>query len=494
MVPKFIKHIVKKVYCAWYVYHKGLFDSEWYRKRYPEVNKSWLPVYFHYLKNGHKLEYYPSEIFSPLIYAAYHQDLLYREKNYLVHFAMNDCWENLKLYHTNMESVVPALYDTIECEPSHKKKILLISHESSLTGAPRALLNLAICLKKQDVLPYILTLKPGSLDAECEKQGILHDFISPSLFFSNSANGNKLREELIKSIDLFDIILFNTIVAVPLIKSISMSSPRKYCWIHDGSVAFEGWSKMYNLTEIFNDYDRIFAVGNYTIDLVKSYSKGEIQVENLLYGIDDILRDSKLDNINPYWPIEGDEHKLKFILAGTIESRKGQKILLDALNFLPAEILEDMSFVLVGGICDKEVEQNILKSKKKCVHYLGVVNHQTLLSYMRKTDVLLCPSLDDPMPIVCTEAFMLSKPVIAGTNTGTASLIRNEKNGFVTVSGNARSLANNILKVYRMRDELEEIGRNGRKIYDEWFTMEVFSKNVRRIFVKEPVDKQNEDV
>ena len=102
---------------------------------------------------------------------------------------------------------------------------------------------------------------------------------------------------------------------------------------------------------------------------------------------------------------------------------------------------------------------------------------------MKKTDVLLCPSLDDPMPIVCTEAFMLSKPVIAGTNTGTASLIKNEKNGFVTVSGNAKSLADNILKVFKMKDELEEIGRNGRKIYDEWFTMEVFSKNVRSIFL-----------
>ena len=482
MVPKFIKHIVKKVYCAWYVYHKGLFDPKWYRKRYPEVNKSWLPAYLHYLRNGHKLEYYPSEYFSPLIYTAYHQDLLGRKKCYLLHFAMNDCWENLELYHTKIESVAPALYDTIKSEPSQKKKILLISHESSLTGAPRALLNLAICLKKQDMLPYILTLKQGPLDAECEKHGIPHDFISPSLFFSDLIN-SKLSENLIKTVDLFDIILLNTIVAVPLIKSISKSRPRKYCWIHDGSVGFEGWSRMHNLAEIFNDYDRIFAVGNYTINLVKSYSKVEIQVENLLYGIDDVLKDPELDNINPCWPIEGDEHKLKFILAGTLESRKGQNILLDALNLLPAEILESMSFVLVGGVCDKEVEQNILKSKKKCVHYLGVVKHQTLLSYMKKTDVLLCPSLDDPMPIVCTEAFMLSKPVIAGTSTGTASLIKNEKNGFVTVSGNAKSLADNILKVFKMKDELEEIGRDGRKIYDEWFTMEVFSKNVRSIFL-----------
>ena len=52
------------------------------------------------------------------------------------------------------------------------KKILLISHEMSYTGAPRSLLNLAKILKESGMEVNVWTLENGNFQKEFEKERI----------------------------------------------------------------------------------------------------------------------------------------------------------------------------------------------------------------------------------------------------------------------------------------------------------------------------------
>lgn len=52
------------------------------------------------------------------------------------------------------------------------KDILLISHEMTLTGAPRALLSLAVELRQAGLRPLIVSLRGGGLLPEAEAAGI----------------------------------------------------------------------------------------------------------------------------------------------------------------------------------------------------------------------------------------------------------------------------------------------------------------------------------
>ena len=119
-----------------------------------------------------------------------------------------------------------------------------------------------------------------------------------------------------------------------------------------------------------------------------------------------------------------------------------------------------------------------------CVNYLGEMNHSDLLNFLSSVDVLLCPSLDDPMPIVCTEAMMFSKPVIVSTNTGTASFIQEGVNGYVVKAGDAEELAKAIERAVVEKDKLTEMGKQARLVYEQNFTFEKFEDNIRRMIIE----------
>ena len=102
---------------------------------------------------------------------------------------------------------------------------------------------------------------------------------------------------------------------------------------------------------------------------------------------------------------------------------------------------------------------------------------------MEKMQALICPSLDDPMPIVCTEAFQLGIPVATSDATGTAALITQDVDGMVFKADDVNALAETLRKLINLSPEkLKAIGHAGMNIYKENFTMEIFSRNLSRYF------------
>ena len=99
----------------------------------------------------------------------------------------------------------------------------------------------------------------------------------------------------------------------------------------------------------------------------------------------------------------------------------------------------------------------------------------------QKMDVLISPSRDDPMPVVMTEGLMLQKICLCSTNCGTADYIEDGKNGFVFQSENADELAEKIMYIVDNFENLDSVRLSGRKLYEKYFTPEVFEKNILRI-------------
>lgn len=170
-------------------------------------------------------------------------------------------------------------------------------------------------------------------------------------------------------------------------------------------------------------------------------------------------------------------------IVGTVDQRKGCDLLVDCVQFIPAEIRDKIEIFVIGKPSDKKIVNKILRCNKIDFKMIGNVEHDKLLEIMTSIDVLLCPSIDDPMPIVCTEAMMLSKPIIASTNTGTSYIIQDGKEGFIFNSGDAKHLAKSIIKSVNNSHKLSEMGIYARQVYEKFFTMEQFYKNVEGIFL-----------
>lgn len=350
----------------------------------------------------------------------------------------------------------------------HGKTILLMSHEMSLTGAPRALFNLALILKKNGFHVIFASSVHGPLEKiELVPSGIPFKLLS----IPKTDSTYHISQSLKKYISSFDMILFNTIATIPLVEGIADVKIKKVCWIHEGSYGFKFSPYKSQFPILYRHFDKLFVVGDYARRIARSFGEKDIKMESLIYGIDDIPCSPQNKNI--------ENEKVVMVLAGSIEERKGQQVLLDSLSLLSAEIIAQLDIYLIGNTLDKKIETLLRESAYDCLKLMGVMQHNHLLDLFKRMDILLCPSLDDPMPIVCTEAMMLSKPIIVSDCTGTASFINDGENGYIVKGGDAHSLALAIEKAVQSKKLLPALGEKARRVFESNFTNEAFEQRLK---------------
>lgn len=491
ILPKFFSHLIDivKAKCLINFRLRGYRDEIYSKVRMSDIKKIFSSTYFaakyyketynldlndlclaaHYTYIGFKHGYNPSPFFSNDGYYCLRPDVRIHGINPLLHYLNDGFREGIKPITVScfneMRTSDPEI-EEIKKIRKEKKIVLLLSHEMSLTGAPRALLNLAIILKRNGIEPVLATLFPGDLQAEVKRAGIIGKLLPMQCMNQDIAFSAKISEY----ISLFDLILFNTIVALPLVDNIKSLTIPKICWLHDGSYGFKGSPSSSRFASLYPLFDKIFVVGDYAKKIACSYGEKNIEMENLNYGIDDSHCEYQ----------EQKEHdSVTMILAGSIEKRKGQDTLLDCLPLLGSDIIKQLKIYIIGGTIDTDIYCRLKNSKFNCLELLGVVPHEQVMSYFKKMDILLCPSLDDPMPIVCTEAMMLSKPIIVSDHTGTASFVDEGKNGYIVQAGVPESLAEAITKAVKAKSELPSMGKRARRVYEENFTNEIFEKNIK---------------
>lgn len=175
------------------------------------------------------------------------------------------------------------------------------------------------------------------------------------------------------------------------------------------------------------------------------------------------------------------ESKTIFATIGYIEKRKGQDVLMEAIEMLPEEAAMECEFWIVGqdsSVMAKELRN--MTDDKPWIKITGVMDRIGIHDLLEKTDALICPSREDPMPTVCAEAMMHQVPCIVSDATGTASYITDGVNGFVFKCMDSTELKDKILWCIENRDSLGIIGEKAHGVFEEFFSEKSFEKNVLR--------------
>ena len=456
------------------------FNKDWYTSVYHDINKKGIDPIVHYLVYGWKEGREPSDRFKTWTYLKKYPDVKKSNINPLLHYEKYGKNEGRNLtYGVNNETttffIALNIINQLKSSDFRGNIVLLVSHNLSLTGAPRALLNMAVELKKTGNIPIIAAFTRGAMEEEIEELGIPLLYINPN----NVANGVSNSKKLFSFFNVFDYIVFNTVVTLELAEKIVGTSATKISWIHEAEFEFGKAEKRLNLNKAFKAVDYVYSVGEYSKKYTDKYLTN-IKSELLLYSIKDEKTNS-VENDN----IEVDfykKDKLIFTTIGALSERKGHEVLIDALKYIPSEILQNIEFWIIGPVGEKKVEKLVRNAETDYFRYLGTIEYERLISLMNDIDVILCPSLDDPMPMVATEGMMTKKAVLVTENTGTASLIDDGINGYIVEAGSAKALADKICEIYADRNNLKKIGENARAIYEKNFTPEHFSKEVSKIF------------
>lgn len=347
-----------------------------------------------------------------------------------------------------------------------EKRVLICSHELSRTGVPVAMMHMAILLKKMGWNVVIASLKGGTLESELKERSI--DFISDVDIHSYNSN-------FIHIVAKMDFVILGTIGLSEIGRNIASSKVPVLWWLHESQDSCFKNSSLFEMSNI-----HYYGGGKRVVERFLEYYPNQ-KIEKLLYYIPAIENNYIIKDSN-----------FTIALLGSICRRKAQDIFIQAIDMLPQEKKKNAEFVVIGKMLENWEINSILKNSLN-LKYMDEMSQIELDKYYNEIDVLVCPSRDDPMPIVVTQAMQHSIPCIVSDQVGQMEYIQNNENGFVFESENVEQLSKILEYCIDNAKELPQIGKKSHKIYEDFFSERVMESNLKTI-INEVLLRERNDV
>lgn len=371
--------------------------------------------------------------------------------------------KSLRIIRKNLYKIPDKLFHSAAKLKNSAPKILLISHELSLTGAPIVLFNIAKILKKNNFEVFVISYQNGKLIDEYKRLGI-------PVFITEFIQSDIRRFQ--KLACMFDLVIANTIGTYKAVWYIHLLV--KYIWFIHEAKAFEtillpAYSipkdHCPSVIDVLNNAHDIYTVSEYSQKVFEKYSKN---IKLIYNGIEDKLS---------LLPKQKTENKLVFSFIALISKRKACDIFLEAIEKLPNNYKTKVIFNIIGKLPDNYA-LNLKKQYPNSANWIGEISdRQTLTELYAQTDLLVCVSRDDPAPLVVTEASMFGIPSVISENVGSTYLIKDEESGFIVPTGDAKALCNVFIKIIKNPEILNPMKKKVRENYLKTSTMEMFEKN-----------------
>lgn len=342
---------------------------------------------------------------------------------------------------------------------SSKGSILMVSHDSLLGGATIALQYAARALKNDGYFVTFLVAEEGEILRELEKDGIAY-IVDSSLYGNN---------EWMKYANNYDAIFLNTILMAGCVSKLQQYEKKIIWWVHEA----EEYYKSVSSFDIKADKNlNVFCVGSYAQKVFGNYFP-HIATKVLLYGMPDYRAKGEV--------VVSEERKVVFLSIGTIEKRKGQDILAEAIKTLSDEEREQCKFIFIGKPIHEEVFskiQELYELYPNNIEVLRPVGREKVMELYDDTMCVICSSREDPMPVFMTECMMKSRVPICSENTGTAGVLQDGVDGLIYSGNSAEELAKKIRFVIVHREEVKKLAANARITYEKVFSMDNFTRNI----------------
>ena len=350
---------------------------------------------------------------------------------------------------------------------NNSPKILIVSHQFSLTGAPKAALMLAKSIRSiYGVAPVVMSMSRGPMEDE---------FLQENFSVCYYEELPVIKEDFLNFFNSFDLVIANSYLFEFLEKVKYMKIPVIW-WEHE----FFTFKKQFSKVKEFMPY--LHSCWGGSPLCLKQLNEIDKNNSNylMLYGLPEI----SLPEIQR-------EHKDKivFSLMGSLIIRKRPDLLFKAIEKMSPEIKEKAVFYIVGNLgtgADKNYGLEVLEKFKKVpeIKIVPEMPFDELLNFYSKSDVILSTSDFDPMPIVVTYGFMFKKLCLCSDAIGTALLIKDKENGVLFKAGNANDLTDKLTDIIENYKDYTSVAQNGYNIYKENFSEDMFNTNVQKLTSK----------
>ena len=161
-------------------------------------------------------------------------------------------------------------------------------------------------------------------------------------------------------------------------------------------------------------------------------------------------------------------------LVGMVACFKQQKspqdFILAAKNV--AELVPRAKFIMVGDGDLKGRASELIKQLSLEDKFLLLGWQRDIPQIMPCLDILVLTSLWEGLPIVFLEAMACAKPIVAHDISGNREIVKDDINGFLVKPKDHWALADRIIRLYKDRGLLRQMGIKGRAVLDDNFDFE----------------------
>ena len=339
-----------------------------------------------------------------------------------------------------------------------RPRVLFVSHETTLTGAPIQLLHLVRWFQKEGWKFLVATPESGPISDLLVADGV--DVVIHAGLLEEPGQG-KLRELA----GQFDVVVANTIVSWPAVRAAHLEGKPVIWYLHETLVAVRLIREIPEIGPTLELATLLVTPTQQTARIFNGITRTPIEV--VPYGIPAV----------PDIAGETDNENFTFITAASIEPRKGQDILVEAIRKLPETVRAAARFKVVGRELDRPFVERVKASAAglSSVEFTGERDHAQSLALLAAADSLICCSRDETMPITILEAMSLGKFVISADIGGIAEWVRDEMNGLLVPPEDPEALARAIQRCVSDARLVTRLRAGARRTYERHFTLKKFA-------------------
>ncbi|MEY2509864.1 MAG: hypothetical protein QOE26_627 [Verrucomicrobiota bacterium] len=340
---------------------------------------------------------------------------------------------------------------------TNRPRVLFVSHETTLSGAPIQLVHLAGWLQERGWTILVATPDHGPISEMLAAAGV-PTVMEPTLLTDLSHAW--LRERCQE----FDVIVANTIASWPAIRAAHLEGKPALWYLHETLVAIRLIRAIPEMASALTMANLLVTPTRQTARIYEGLTEAPIEI--VPYGI-------------PRPPVLSStpSERMRFLTLGSFEPRKGQDVLAEAVSKMDGATRERCSFKMAGRVLDEAFydELKMTLSDLGQVKLIDALDHASALTLLNETDVVVLPSRDETMPIVILEAMGLGKAVISTDVGGVGEWLRDGMNGLVVEKENPAALAEALATCANKPEFVELLQAAGRRTFDRHFTLDRFA-------------------
>lgn len=231
--------------------------------------------------------------------------------------------------------------------------------------------------------------------------------------------------------------------------------------------------------QLVTEADQVIVCSDYMVEEVTSIFDAASEKLAIIPNGVDLLNNREEESVE----LSPNLQDKKYIFSmGRIVKEKGFETIIEAAA-IAKELKLEYSFVIAGKGPMLDTYRKLIQEKhlEDKITFIGFVSELQRNTFIQNCEMVVVPSLYEPFGIVALESMALGKPTIVSKTGGLKGIVKHLQTGMVMTPGDAKSLLEQILFIYKNPEKAAEMAKEGQLVMKSLYSWKRVALETSRI-------------